>query len=353
MAVPLPEKQKARLTGKPEGDIASAGEKPSLPNGTSPNPENYQDTVPAAEKPRTKPKPIKPKPNIPKKPSNSRNDTKQMVIPIQNGQTVIPVSDVYDDSCEEIYVPSSADLPEDDVKLEQPTHQTSLPLLENLSTVSGKDVAIEEISLNVQKDEKAELNSRTEILLPSGRKSYDSHTLPSQMGKRDRNRDKFLTPLPPLPPRTNEMAEFVSTEMTNSDKQPVERRHIRLKSETLGDSCLSPSAESMSPLQSTSLDRRKNYFDTIVKRLTKKEKDAQDKDKEKAPRPKFVRMKTGLFLMHHIAPLMSVLHTILTIMNLLISSFTQLPIYMYHILRIPNSSHILMFNPLILALIIQ
>ena len=61
-----------------------------------------------------------------------------MVTPIQNGQTVIPVSDVYDDSCEEIYVSSSADLPEDDVKLEQPTHQTSLPLLENLSTVSGK-----------------------------------------------------------------------------------------------------------------------------------------------------------------------------------------------------------------------
>ena len=396
MTVPLPEKQKARLTGKPEGDIASAGEKPSLPNGTSPNPENYQDTVPAAEKPRTKPKPIKPKPNIPKKPSNSRNDTKQMVTPIQNDQTVIPVSDVYDDSCEEIYVSSSADLPEDDVKLEQPTHQTSLPLLENLSTVSGKDVAIEEISLNMQKDEKAELNdqtgvssepekdtvqcnskrvgetgkamsedlksskpklealrkkverdrqekekqlgmqlhesdsvfssqfcsepipsdvnlstsksesvspksakyhsshsvdSGTETLLPPERKSYDSHTLPSQMGKRDRNRDKFSAPPPPLPPRTNEMAEFVSTEMTNSDKQPVERRRIRLKSEILGDSCLLPSAESMSPLQSTSLGRRKNYFDTIVKKLTKKEKDAQDKDKEKAPKPKFVRMK--------------------------------------------------------------
>ena len=333
-----PERQKARLTDKPVGvgdtTPALVSIKSSFPDSTSPNPEKHQNTVPAIEKPRTKPKPIKPKPNIPKKPSNSMSvsssstsisekSSKQVTTKIKDSMSgqMSAFPDAHSENCKERLFSFSDNSWEDDLNLQQPTHQKPLnSSLEGMGSAknSGK------ISLNQHENERRKSNQQTGSVSSVTRTSPVQGNLTYSGGRTRKAMSLDSKPPGEYKPRLEairkkverakqeqEKLHGVKSCESNSAACMVETSSSRPpfsisppRSVDMGTATLSPPErcnydshtlpcpsglrtspiQGTSPTDGTSPGRIKNYFDTFMKRLTGKEKDEQKN--EKVPKPK-------------------------------------------------------------------
>ena len=115
---------------------------------------------------------------------------------------------------------------------------------------------------------------------PPNSNSYSTHTLPL---RKDAIR-KETTPPPPLPPRMDEMNDFISSEQVNQETHlstgPIQTVENYPRSMVVKTASSVPSSPR----------RRKNYVDTFLKLLGSK--DGEDKKRgEPVPKPKFVKMR--------------------------------------------------------------